>query len=172
MNSETKNDAALQLHEKIRGIPFAMLTTCDQNGELRSRPMATVECDSNDLWFFTRDNTAKVSEVNQNQHVNLSFVDSDRDVFVSVTGLASVVNDRSKIRELWRSSFKAWYPEGEADPHLTLLRVRVVGAEYWDSHSRGMRQLLEIAKSLLSDEELRRPRPEHGTISVEEPRPL
>ena len=51
-----------KLREQITDIRVAMLTTVDEFGDLRSRPMATLEIgDDGDLWFFTAASAPKVS---------------------------------------------------------------------------------------------------------------
>jgi general stress protein 26 len=53
MQDEEK-DAVEKLGELLKGIRFAMLTTEDGEGFLRSRPMATRELgEDGTLWFFT-----------------------------------------------------------------------------------------------------------------------
>jgi general stress protein 26 len=130
-----KNDIELLL-EKIKDIPIAMMSTVAADGSLNSRPMATQEtAKDGDLWFFTYDNAPKVGEVEQDQQVNISYTKSDAHLFVSVSGKAELVKDRKKIKSLWKPLMKAWFPNGEDDPQLALLRVHVDHAEYWDAPS-------------------------------------
>jgi len=100
-----------KLKELIQGIKFAMLTTAEADGTVRSRPMATQEVEfDGDLWFFTYADAPKVEEVQHNQHVNVSYAAPDRNCYVSVSGTAQLVRDRSKIAELWQPKYKAWFP--------------------------------------------------------------
>src|SRR5690242_12096343 len=98
MENQTKTNPrpdVQKLGELIKGIQYAMLTTQDEQGFLRSRPMATEEISfDGDLWFFTDAETPKVSEILQNNQVNVSYADPDSDRFVSVSGRAEVVRDR------------------------------------------------------------------------------
>ena len=51
--------------KKLREIDIGMLTTVDENGTLRSRPMSTngaAEANG-DLWMFTYGNTHHVAEI-------------------------------------------------------------------------------------------------------------
>ncbi len=122
------------LRDMINGIKVAMLTTVDQDGTLRSRPMMTQQAEfDGDLWFFTADNTDKVPEINKEHRVSISYASPSDNRYVSVTGTAHFLKDQAKMRELWTPLFKAWFPEGLEDPHLALLKVRVESAEYWDS---------------------------------------
>ena len=137
-----------KLGEMIKGIKFAMFTTVMPDGTLRSRPMATQEAEfDGDLWFFTDADSAKVHEVEQDRHVNVSYADPDGQRYVSVSGTASVVRDPAKARELWTPAMKAWFPDGPGDPAVALLRVRVQHAEYWDTPSSKMVHLVGFIKA-------------------------
>jgi general stress protein 26 len=123
-----------KIGELIHDVRICMLTTLDETGHLHSRPMVTqqVEFDG-DLWFFTSKSAHKSHELANDQRVNISFVNTDKQHFVSVSGIAELVDDRAKEKELWHDGYKAWFPQGLEDPDLVLLKVRVRKAEYWDS---------------------------------------
>ncbi len=149
MATNTQDDAKL-LNDKIKGIRIAMMTTVDEkDGSLRSRPMATQEMEfDGDLWFFTHASAPKVDDVQRDQQVNISYAKPDDNLFVSVTGTAQLVRDRQKINELWKPFLKAWFPKGNDDPDLALLKVNVESAEYWDAPSGIMGNLYSAAKGL------------------------
>ena len=145
----SRNEAIEQLREKIKGIRIAMLTTVDEDGSLRSRPMATQEAESDgDLWFFTGLSSPKAHEVEQDHRVNLSYADPDDQRYVSISGTGRILRDKSKAKELWNPMLKAWFPEGLDDPNLALLRVAVEKAEYWDSPSGKMVQAVGFLKAV------------------------
>lgn len=154
MNTNTASpDAATvaKFSELIKDIHFAMLTTVVSDGSLRSRPMATLKTEfEGDLWFFTDDDSPKVDEIVEEHHVCVSFAAPDKQRYVSVSGLASLVRDKQRIAELWTPAAKAWFPKGVDDPHLGLLRVRAQTIEYWDSPSNKMVQLYGFAKAVLT----------------------
>jgi general stress protein 26 len=132
----------------IEDIHFAMLVTTGPDGALRARPMATLKTNfDGDLWFFTDDDSPKVDEIIEEHHVCVAFAEPNKQQYVSASGLASVVRDKSRIQELWTPAAKAWFPRGVDDPHLALLRVRVNSIEYWDSPSGKMVQLFGAAKA-------------------------
>src|SRR5438067_9380888 len=145
-----QHDEAIQkLGEMTKDIQVAMMTTLMPDGTLRSRPMATQKTPfDGELWFFTDADSAKVHEVEGDHHVNLSYADPDNQRYVSVTGRASVVNDREKARAIWNPVNKAWFPNGVDDPALRLLRVKVDQAQYWDAPSGKMTQLIGLAKAV------------------------
>lgn len=145
-----KTTTASKLTELIGGIEFAMLTTVEADGSLRSRPMAVQPSDAgNELWFFTNLDSLKVEEVEHDRHVNVAFAAPAENRFVSVSGFASVFQERGRIDELWHPAYSAWLPLGKDDPHLALLRVWVAHAEYWDAASSRMVQLVGFPKPSL-----------------------
>ena len=148
-----RKESIEKLKELILDIDFCMLTTMDE-GYLRSRPMSTQEFGfDGDLWFFTSDNTHKVEEIAKDNRVNVAYSKADDDKYVSVSGRAEISKDRAKIEELWSPILKAWFPEGLDDPHLCLLRVSVEQAEYWDTPSGKIVQILGFVKALATGQE-------------------
>ncbi len=145
-----------RLGEMIKDISVAMLITMEADGGLRSRPMIAQKDEfEGDLWFFTSANSAKVEEVSRSRDVNVSYADPGDQRFVSVSGIAEVVNDREKIKLLWGSGYKAWFPKGLDDPDLALIKVHVYQAEYWDAPSGKMVQIAGFVKSITSGQNYR-----------------
>ena len=149
MAEHQNNDNTKKLRELIKDIKYAMLTTTEDDGTLRSRPMATLQSEfDGDLWFFTSADAPKVQEVEHHQQVNVSYAEPDQQKYVSVSGTAQLVRDRSKIEELWNPLFKAWFTQGLDDPSLALLKVSVDKAEYCDSPSSKVVRLVGFLKSI------------------------
>ena len=149
--TSANRNAIKKLDSLIKDIRFAMLTTVCPDGTLRSRPMAMPRNKfDGTLWFFTHVDTAKVHEIEEDQHVNVSFADPDKNNFVSVSGRASLVRDKAIMKELWNPFYKAWFPKGLDDPQLALLRVAVEQAEYWDSPNSKLVQLGGFLKAVMT----------------------
>lgn len=145
----SREEAVEKLGELIRDIRIAMLTTAKPEGTLHGRPMATQEAPfDGDLWFFTGASSPKVGEIEDDQHVQLSYAQPDKNVYVSVSGRASIVRDKEKARELWSPAMKTWFPDGLDDPDLALLKVHVEAAEYWDTHSSAVVHLFGFIKAV------------------------
>lgn len=139
-----------KLGELIKNIKVAMLVTSDGRNGLHGRPMMTQEAEfDGTLWFFTAADAPKDDEIRRHSDVQVSYMNPEKNTYVSVTGTASVVQDVEKARELWRPDMKAWFPEGPEDSNLALLRVDVKEAEYWDAPSRAMVVLISMAKAAI-----------------------
>jgi len=149
MNNTDRDASVEKLRELIKDIKFAMLTTAEDDGTLRSRPMATQQIEfDGDLWFFTNASAPKVDEIRHDQHVNVSFSSPEDQRYVSVSGKAQVVRDRQKAEELWNPFYKAWFPGGLDDPDLALLKIPIDKAEYWDSPSSPVVHLFGFVKAV------------------------
>jgi general stress protein 26 len=154
MNNDT--DDVKKLAKLIKGIEIAMLTTRDDDGTLRSRPMQTQNREfDGTLWFFTPASSHKVQEVDHGHQVNLSYAQPKENRFVSVSGAATLVRDRAKIEELWTPVLKAWFPKGKDDPDVALLKVDVTKAEYWDAPSSTIVKLVGFTKAVLTGQQYR-----------------
>jgi general stress protein 26 len=127
----------------IEALEVGMLTTEDEHGHLRSRPMATQKLEGGVAYFFTGQDTPKVDEVRKDARVNVAYADPNNQVYVSIAGAARASRDLDKIRQLWSPSAQRWFPKGPDDPHIALLTVEIAQAEYWDVDKRAMVELLE-----------------------------
>ncbi len=146
-----QNEATKKLGELIKDIQIAMLTTVEDDGTLRSRPMGTQKTEFDGmLWFFTKEHSPKVEEIQHDRNVNLSYADPKHNTYVSVSGRAEVVTDPEKMKELWNPILKAWFPKGLEDPELSLLRVQVEQAEYWDSADSKVVQIAGFVKAVVT----------------------
>ena len=136
-----------KIGDLIKSIRIAMLTTASDDGSFDSRPMATQETDFDGVvYFLTREESGKVQEIKADSHVALLYSDPSNAKFVSTKGRASVSKDRAKIHELWNPMYKAWFPQGEEDPSIAVLRVEITEAQYWEaSSSKLLRGLKYVA---------------------------
>ncbi|WP_420150078.1 pyridoxamine 5'-phosphate oxidase family protein [Spirosoma sp.] len=121
------------LKHHIQDIRIALLTTQAPDGSLRTRPMATHQLDPDGtMWFFTRDDSAKVVHIRHHPAIALGFSNPQTQVSVSTAGQAEIVRDQSKVDALWDEGLRDWFPEGKDDPNLVLLRITTSQGEYWD----------------------------------------
>jgi general stress protein 26 len=123
-----------KITELVKGIHICMMTTLSKDGRMSSRPMAVQDTPfDGTLWFLTRNTSEKVSEVAKDEHVTLTFAEPKDSKYIALKGVASVSEDRGKIKELWNPMYKAWFPKGEDDPEIAVLKVDVSEADYWEA---------------------------------------
>ncbi len=138
-----------RLREMIKDIDLCMLTTVDESDDLHSRPMSLngdVDEQGN-LWFFTSSNSHKASEIERTPNVNVSFIDIGKQHYVSISGMAELVHDRQKIKELWKPVLRAWFPDGPDQHDVALLKVKIRKAEYWDGPSSTIAQAMSFVSA-------------------------
>jgi general stress protein 26 len=125
-----------KIAELVKHIRIAMLCTSDGTGQIRSRPMATQdEPFDGTLWFLTRNGSEKIDDIQQHQHVTLDYADPDHSKYITLRGKAFVNQDKTKIKKLWNPMYKAWFPKGEEDPDIAVLRVDITEGDYWEANS-------------------------------------
>ena len=143
-----ENDDTARAWELIEKIGFCMFSSMDGE-EIRSRPMAAyVERDEDRILFLTDAESHKDEEIAAHPNVNLAFADAGSHSYVSVTGRATISNDRDKIREIFNVPAKAWWDSPE-DPSLRLLVVTPNDAQYWDSPGK-IRSYIKMAAAAVS----------------------
>jgi len=163
----TQEQMIAKVAELIKDINVAMLTTEAEDGLLHSRPMATQKTEfDGTLWFFTGLSTGKISELDWNPEVNVSYAEPGHSRYVSVSGTAEIVDDRAKMEELWSDIYKAWFPQGLDDPDVCLMKVEVTFAEYWDVPSGKMVQAFGFLKALATGERLKLEGESHGVVEM------
>ncbi len=151
--SDSRQQARETLWELIHDIKFAMFTTRHDNGHLHSRPMTTQNSEldeASSLWFFMSRRSEAVADLRVDPTVNVVYADPDADSYISVSGTASVVEDRAKKQQLWSRQSEAWFPGGVDDPDLALVRVQITHANYWDVKASKIVQLYEMAKAAVT----------------------
>ena len=147
-----------QLYDHINEIEIAMMTTRRSDGHLESRAMATQkQAPGADLWFVTAEGTGKLRDLEHDPHVNLSYYKDGTREWISVSGLARVSRDRTKIHELYATDWKAWFPdEGDArhgtpdDPRMVLIGIDVHAAVFLEVNAPRPVVLYEVVKGWLT----------------------
>lgn len=165
MKTEDINQEMNKIQEIIDSIEVGMLTTMQDDGDHKSRPMQTQKLDANgNLWFLTSRSSHKTEELQKHPSVNVAYADTDAQSYVSVVGKASIVDDPAVKKDLWSPIAKAWFPKGLEDPDLTVLKVSIKSAEYWDSSSSTMVQAYHIAKAIITGEQ--NDEGDHGEVKM------
>ncbi len=146
------------LYDLIEGIEIAMFTTRRPDGHLVSRPMATqTQAEGADLWFVTDIESNKLDELALSPEVNLSYYRDRTREWVSVSGTATISQDRRAIHELYQPDWKAWFGDeggerdgGPDDPRLALISVEVHSVTYLKVDKPKPLVLFEVAKAMVT----------------------
>jgi general stress protein 26 len=143
-----------KLLETVKTFDTAMLVTKGGTGGLHARPMAIADVqDDGVLWFVTSSQTPKVWEIAEKSEVNIALQSSS--LYASLTGQAQTVRNPAKIRELWKESWRVWFPDGPEQKDLVLISVEPTIGEFWDNRgTKGVQYLWEAAKAYVKGEKM------------------
>jgi general stress protein 26 len=146
----SEDDKRQQLGKLMSEFKTAMLVTRTDDGHMRARPLSIAGSrEDGALCFSTAVESPKVHELDADPRVNVVMQDGRH--FVSLSGVASVVDDRALIDQLWSESWKVWFPKGKDDPSLRIVAVEPVEAAYWDmSGTAGIKYFFEMAKAYVT----------------------
>jgi len=151
------------LKDLLESFDTAMFITRHDDHE-HARPMAIAGVDdANTLWFVTSQDAPKSDEIRADSRAAVTLQSNTR--YVALSGRATLVDDRQKIHELWKPTWKAWFPNGKDDPKLVLIRVTVTDAEFWDNAgTKGIRYAFEAAKAFVTGEPAAPASGQHGRV--------
>jgi general stress protein 26 len=158
------------IYALLKDFDTAMLVTHGSEMPFNVRPMAIAQVELNcDVWFFTGRSSAKAREIQNDQEVLIVCQDG-MSRYIALHASAKLIFDPNKSAELWRESYRSWFPAGVDDPDLVLIRAQARHAEYWDNQGfKSVRYLFEAAKAYV-----RGTRPhvtegeQHGTVNFSE----
>jgi general stress protein 26 len=139
-----------KLKELVEEIRTTMMTTADADGTLRSRPLQTLRYgEDGALWFFTSKRAAKIAGAAADaSRVNLSYANLTKHDYVSISGRATLLQDRKLMEGLWSEGVELFFPQGINDPDLALLRVDIDKAEYWDGSGSAIGREYPLPKAV------------------------
>ncbi|MXV53000.1 pyridoxamine 5'-phosphate oxidase family protein [Pedobacter sp. HMF7647] len=135
--------------------------TCFFNSNIKTglpfstRPMSAQQVDEEgNIWFLSANDSHKNEEINSDPFVQLLFQNSAHAGFLSVYGIAEIVEDRAKIEELWHPLLKTWFTEGKDDPRISVIKVNPTQGYYWDNKHGGIVAFIKMAAGAVSGKTL------------------
>ena len=133
------------LSKKMAKLDFAMLTTISLEGGVSARPMSNngdVDYDG-DSYFFAYAQSRKILEIRADNEVGLSYTGAvgmlgGPPLFVSVQGIASLIEDKAAFAEHWTKDLDRYFPEGIDTPGVVMIKVAAETIRYWDGGDEGV----------------------------------
>ena len=126
-------ELAARFWKKLESDRVAMLGLAGVDGG-HSQPM-TAQVDGGDgtksVWFFSARDTEFVRQLGAGRAAVAHFSARDHDLFASLDGHVTPVQDRATVDRLWNPFIAAWYPGGKDDPNLQLLRMDPERVQVW-----------------------------------------
>lgn len=165
MKQEINQDVE-KLIEMVKGVRVCMLLTIEQNAKnLSGRPMSISKINEDGtIWFFTKASSYKADKIEESKKVSIAITNESSNNYLMIHGAATLINDKTKMKELWSSILKAWFPLGLNDPDMILIKVTPNEVNYWDTNSNKMVVLFNMIKAIVTGKEYAEG--EHGKINL------
>ena len=101
---------------------YCALITIDSSGRTQARTVDPFAVDENMVvWLGTNPRSRKVSAIRRNPRVTLYYFDREAQAYVTINGLAQLVNDPKAKMKWWKDEWQAFYPNRRKD--YLLIRV-------------------------------------------------
>jgi general stress protein 26 len=152
MATHSPSPAHQTLWDLIKEMRFGMMTHRHLDGSLHAHPLTTQNrsLDEGVLYFFVSRTTELGQRIALDGDVNITYCDTHKDHYVSVTGYARVSHDLALRQRLFNAMSRAWFPAGPTDPNLELVAVQILHAEYWNISESKVTQLFKLATAAVT----------------------
>ncbi len=131
MQYQEGNPAELkkEFWKELASSPFVMLQL-DNDSDSAAPMTAQLDEDAeHELWFYTRrdGHFAKLGPA------TATFASTGHNLFARFHGVLTEETSRERRAEHWSNIVEAWFPRGQDDPGLLMLRMALGDASIWDS---------------------------------------
>jgi general stress protein 26 len=128
-------EAIEKIKDLVKSAKSCFFCTHASSGSSKGvRPMSVQQVDDQGVcWFLSANDSHKNLEINAENTVDLYFQASAHAGFLHLTGIASISEDKEKIKELWEPVVKTWFTEGEDDPRISVIKFVPKEGYYWDN---------------------------------------
>jgi general stress protein 26 len=124
------------LEDLVNPGDIAMLTTLDATQRLLSRPLTVARVRGGALEFLIDVTADWAADADSGRQVNAAIAAGGRNDWVSISGRATISQDRSRIDDLWSAAAAAYFDSRDA-PEVGVLQVVTDTGEFWSSPSGG-----------------------------------
>lgn len=136
---QTRAELIVAAREIMSAARYSALITLDSAGRPQSRTVDPFPPDENMvIWLGTNPRSRKVAAIRRNPRVTLYYFDREAQAYVTVSGIARLVNDPKEKAKRWKDEWKDFYPDRAKD--YMLIRVTPENLE-----------VVSVTKNILGD---------------------
>jgi general stress protein 26 len=119
----TESELVSLAEKAVREAKFPFLSTVDETGQPRVRPISPVRVDGFTIYVANLRSYHKTREIAANPRVELCYLSPDHDQ-VRITGTAEIVSNAAVLREIWEANaLLRQYLPSPTDPALIVYRI-------------------------------------------------
>src|ERR1700752_5111931 len=118
----SRDELIAEAREIMTTTRYCALITIDSSGRAQARTMDAFAPDENMIvWFGTNPFSRKVAEMRRRPQVTLYYFDRENQAYVTIQGIARLVNDASEKARHFKDDWKTFYPD--RDKSYLLIKV-------------------------------------------------
>jgi general stress protein 26 len=141
----SRDQLITEAREIMTTARYCALITTERSGRAQARTMdAFAPDDQMIVWFGTNPRSRKVAEIRRRPRVTLYYFDRENQAYVTLHGMARLVNDASEKARRFKDDWKTFYPDRDKD--YLLIEVRPVTLE-----------VVNVKKGIIGDPKTWRP---------------
>jgi general stress protein 26 len=129
----TREQLIAAARETMLAARYCALITLHSAGHPQARTLDPFPPDEHlVVWLGTNPRTRKVAEIRRNPRVTLHYFDREAQAYVTISGIARLVNDPKEKAKHWKDEWKDFYPDrvnGYLLIAVTPLRMEVVNVK-------------------------------------------
>ena len=110
--------------------------TADQHGGANARVVqpffSLLDEDGWVVLFVTSGSSRKAAEIASSGRISLGYQYDAEQACVTLVGAARIIDDRSYLRDKWRTEWNVFFPKGPSDVDAVIVEVTVGRIEVWN----------------------------------------
>lgn len=163
---DTPTNTRENLYELLKDFHNAMMLVRSDDAHMHGRPMAIAKLEENaGIFFITSIDSPKIADIQANANVTLTFQNASQ--FASLSGRATVEQDKAMIADLWKEPMKLWFPKGKEDPAICLIHFTPEDGEYWNNAgAQGLKYAFEAVKAYVKGETAKTDDMQHAKVDL------
>ncbi|HEV7746913.1 MAG TPA: pyridoxamine 5'-phosphate oxidase family protein [Pyrinomonadaceae bacterium] len=126
----SRDELITAARETMVAARYCALITQGSSGHPQARALDPFPPDENMVvWLGTNPRSRKVAAIRRNRHVTLYYFDREAQAYVTIYGIARLVDDPKSKQKWWKDEWNAFYHDREKDYLLisvTPLRLELV----------------------------------------------
>lgn len=146
------NEGITKLKQLVEGITTGFFCTNLNNSTGSTATVMTAQQvdEEGNIWFFSGLDSERYQHIKIDSNVQVFFSDTSKNYYLVANGEATIVTDKEKMKELWSPFLKIWFKDGVEDTNISLLKVKVNNAYYWDNEGGKMVNFVKMIASVVT----------------------
>lgn len=109
------------VYETIEPVELCFLITNNEVGHVSSRLMQCFKPEPDfTIWFGTRANSRKVTEIRADPRAAVSFHNDDENAYVTLSGKAELVDNPEMLHRYWRPAWDQFFPNAPDEGYILI----------------------------------------------------